>query len=85
MGAWSNAIGALGMHLQLQEETALQAQVDSSGASTVLRKAISKPLVSEPPMFERLHHQRRAHVLQAMNGEVLAQHSCWFGRVLASH
>jgi transcriptional regulator with XRE-family HTH domain len=32
MGAWSNVIGALGMHLQLQEEeTARQAQADRSG------------------------------------------------------
>jgi DNA-binding XRE family transcriptional regulator len=31
MGAWSNVIGALGMHLQLQEEAARQAQADRSG------------------------------------------------------
>ncbi|MCX8517371.1 MAG: nucleotidyl transferase AbiEii/AbiGii toxin family protein [Rhodoferax sp.] len=30
-------------------------------------------------MFERPHHQRIAHVLQALDGGVLAQHACWFG------
>lgn len=30
-------------------------------------------------MFERPHHQRIAHVLAALDGGVLAQHSCWFG------
>lgn len=30
-------------------------------------------------MFERAHHQRIAHVLAALDGVVLAQHSCWFG------
>lgn len=30
-------------------------------------------------MFERPHHQRIAHVLGALDGEVLARHGCWFG------
>lgn len=30
-------------------------------------------------MFERPHHQRIAHVLSALDGEVLAKHACWFG------
>jgi len=30
-------------------------------------------------MFKRPHHQRIAHVLAALNGDVLAQHQCWFG------
>ncbi len=30
-------------------------------------------------MFERPHHQRIARVLAALHGEVLSQHSCWFG------
>jgi len=30
-------------------------------------------------MFERPHHQRIAHVLEALDGSVLAQHACWFG------
>ena len=30
-------------------------------------------------MFERPHHQRIAHVLQPLDGAVLAQHACWFG------
>jgi len=30
-------------------------------------------------MFERPHHQRIAHVLAALDGDVLAQHQCWFG------
>jgi len=30
-------------------------------------------------MFERPHHQRIAHVLNALDGEVLARHNCWFG------
>jgi hypothetical protein len=30
-------------------------------------------------MFKRSHHQRIAHVLAALNGDVLAQHHCWFG------
>ena len=30
-------------------------------------------------MFERPHHQRIAHVLEALDGGVLAQHACWFG------
>lgn len=30
-------------------------------------------------MFERPHHQRIAHVLAALDGAVMAQHSCWFG------
>src|SRR5690606_28440298 len=31
------------------------------------------------PMFERPHHQRIAHVLAALDGDVLRQHSCFFG------
>lgn len=30
-------------------------------------------------MFERPHHQRIAHVLAALDGDVLRQHSCFFG------
>jgi len=30
-------------------------------------------------MFERAHHQRIAHVLAALDGEVLRAHHCWFG------
>ena len=30
-------------------------------------------------MFKRPHHQRIAHVLAALNSDVLAQHQCWFG------
>ena len=30
-------------------------------------------------MFERPHHQRIAHVLEALDGEVLRTHHCWFG------
>ena len=30
-------------------------------------------------MFERPHHQRIAQVLQALDGERLRQHHCWFG------
>jgi len=30
-------------------------------------------------MFERPHHQRIAHVLGAINGPLLRQHSAWFG------
>lgn len=30
-------------------------------------------------MFERLHHQRIAHVLAALDGDVLRQHGCLFG------
>ena len=30
-------------------------------------------------MFEWPHHQRIAHVLQTLDGGVLAQHACWFG------
>jgi len=30
-------------------------------------------------MFKRPHHQRIAHVLAALNSDVLAQHHCWFG------
>lgn len=30
-------------------------------------------------MFERPHHQRIAHVLAALNGDVLRQHGCLFG------
>jgi len=30
-------------------------------------------------MFERPHHQRIAHILQTLDGSVLAQHACWFG------
>jgi hypothetical protein len=30
-------------------------------------------------MFERAHHQRIAHVLAALNGDLLRQHGCWFG------
>lgn len=30
-------------------------------------------------MFERPHHQRIAHVLDSLNGDVLRQHSCLFG------
>lgn len=30
-------------------------------------------------MFKRSHHQRIAHILQALDGHVLAQHACWFG------
>lgn len=30
-------------------------------------------------MFKRPHHQRIAHVLASLNGEVLAQNQCWFG------
>lgn len=29
-------------------------------------------------MFERAHHQRIAHILAALDGDVLAQHACWF-------
>ena len=29
--------------------------------------------------FERPHHQRIAHVLQALNGDTLRQHGCLFG------
>ncbi len=29
-------------------------------------------------MFERAHHQRIAHILGALDGDVLAQHACWF-------
>lgn len=31
------------------------------------------------PMFERPHHQRIAHVLAALDGDVLRQHGCLFG------
>lgn len=30
-------------------------------------------------MFERAHHQRIAHVLSSLDGEVLRAHACWFG------
>lgn len=30
-------------------------------------------------MFERPHHQRIAHVLASLDGDVLRQHGCWFG------
>lgn len=30
-------------------------------------------------MFDRPHHQRIAHVLSALNGDVLRAHACWFG------
>ncbi len=30
-------------------------------------------------MFERPHHQRIAHVLAALDGELLRAHACWFG------
>lgn len=30
-------------------------------------------------MFERLHHQRIAHVLSALDADVLSAHACWFG------
>lgn len=30
-------------------------------------------------MFERPHHQRIAHVLSALDGDVLRAHACWFG------
>ena len=30
-------------------------------------------------MFDRPHHQRIAHVLSALDGDVLRAHSCWFG------
>lgn len=30
-------------------------------------------------MFERSHHQRIAHVLAALDGELLRAHACWFG------
>ena len=30
-------------------------------------------------MFERPHHQRIAHVLAALDADVLRAHSCWFG------
>lgn len=30
-------------------------------------------------MFDRVHHQRIAHVLTALDGNVLRQHACWFG------
>jgi hypothetical protein len=30
-------------------------------------------------MFERPHHQRIAHILSALDGDILAQHACWFG------
>jgi hypothetical protein len=30
-------------------------------------------------MFKRPHHQRIAHVLAALDSDVLAQHQCWFG------
>lgn len=30
-------------------------------------------------MFKRPQHQRIAHVLSALDGDVLAQHTCWFG------
>ena len=30
-------------------------------------------------MFERPHHQRIAHVLAALDAEVLRAHGCWFG------
>lgn len=30
-------------------------------------------------MFERPHHQRIAHVLAALDGDVLRQHGCLFG------
>jgi hypothetical protein len=29
-------------------------------------------------MFERAHHQRIAHILAALDGDVLAKHACWF-------
>ena len=30
-------------------------------------------------MFERAHHQRIAHVLEALDGDTLRAHACWFG------
>lgn len=30
-------------------------------------------------MFERPHHQRIAHVLNALDADILRQHGCWFG------
>lgn len=30
-------------------------------------------------MYKRPHHQRIAHVLAALDSDVLAQHQCWFG------
>jgi hypothetical protein len=32
-------------------------------------------------MFERSHYQRIAHVLAALDGDVLRQHGCLFGGV----
>jgi hypothetical protein len=30
-------------------------------------------------VFERPHHQRIAHVLEALDGQMLRSHACWFG------
>jgi hypothetical protein len=30
-------------------------------------------------MFERAHHQRVAHVLSSLDGDLLRAHQCWFG------
>jgi Nucleotidyl transferase AbiEii toxin, Type IV TA system len=42
-------------------------------------KRCSKHLAKRPSMFKRPHHQRIAHVLSALDPQVLAQHACWFG------
>lgn len=33
----------------------------------------------ESGLFKRTHHQRIARILESLNGELFAQHACWFG------
>lgn len=35
--------------------------------------------VCAAPMFERAHHRRVEQALQALDGDLLATHACWFG------